>query len=79
MSRKDYSVVAIVVSCVIFIGSWIFYLNHKQMNATTIRMDVIEELYQRSADRWTATDHANWCKELIRLNPDLRLPAWPEK
>ena len=60
-------------------ASWIWASVHAQIAVNTHRIDVIEELYQRSSDRWTGADQRQWCEELKRLNPDLKLPAIPIK
>lgn len=72
-SVKDIvSVVAFVALSAVFALLW--FAQNSRVEENSHRIDVIEELYRRSADRWTGTDQKKWCDELQRLNPELRLP-----
>lgn len=53
--------------------SW--FTASRQIHAHKIRMDIIEELYKRTEDRWTGTDDQDWVVEFQRLNPDIKVPA----
>jgi len=68
------------------VSSWLWVAVNYEMTsargritANTHRLDVIEELYNRSSDRWTGSEMRAWADELKRLNPDLKLPAIPNK
>jgi hypothetical protein len=40
----------------------------------TVLIKELRYLKARSSDRWTGTDTINFLNELIRLNPDLKIP-----
>ena len=88
MSIKDRFLV--VSFCVLaffgVVSSWLWVAVNYEMtyarsniNAHSHRLDVIEELYNRSSDRWTGSEMRAWVTELKRLNPGLKLPEIQNK
>lgn len=39
---------------------------------------LIDDMYERTTDRWTKTDHDRWSAEFARLNPGIKLPVLSE-
>ena len=81
MSTKDKrtAIALYVLFAIAIVASGFWIADHATVASHAERIDVIEELYQRSSDRWTGSDMRTWTEELKRLNPDLRLPAIPDK
>lgn len=48
--------------------------NTIRINENFDRIDHIEELYNRTKDRWHKKDHDDFVQELKRFNPSLILP-----
>ncbi len=72
--RLTVAAMAVLIAlCVFSTWAWL------SVRTNTKRLDVIEELYQRSSDRWNGSDMRHWTEELLRLNPDLKLPPIPDK
>ena len=73
---RQYAFIGYVFSLIVgIIISVQVVLNTASIEHTTERIDVIEDLYKRSEDRWTGSDQAKWEQEFQRLNPTIKMPA----
>ncbi len=50
------------------------WLQDETILKNTALIKELQDIRKRSSDRWTGTDTENFLIELIRLNPDLKIP-----
>jgi len=76
---KYWNVIGWALILILLCSAWLRqqqknWLQDETIMKNTTLIKELQDLRKRSSDRWTGTDTENFLIELIRLNPDLKIP-----